>query len=78
MGERRGEDRAGVTDWDLCLGDTRSEERMERQVRRLTQTCKTDNTNCLSNFYMIPCLNNIMDMMFKLLKLILSIDCEFR
>ena len=30
VGERRGEDRAGVTDWDLCLGDTRSEERMER------------------------------------------------
>lgn len=42
----RGEERAGVTDWALCLGDIRSGERMERQVRRLTQTCKIDNTNC--------------------------------
>ena len=30
------EERAGVTDWALYLGDIRSEERMERQVKAHT------------------------------------------
>lgn len=54
--EEGGGDRLGPV-----LGDIRSEERMERQVRQAHMDMKTDNTNCLSNFYKISCLNNIMD-----------------